>query len=90
MAEEKTKKVEEPKQNAEPKATLELSAGELFQLHLCVVSRTSAATIKWANAASQQEQDHAQRMIAFLTGLSIKLQNKLKEISPNDKKESNE
>lgn len=90
MAEEEKKIVEEPKQNTEPKATLELSASELFQLHLCVVCRTSDTTIKWANASSKQEQEHCQKVIAYLTGLTMKLQQKLKEISPNEKGKGNE
>ena len=52
---------------------LELTRGEMFQLHLCVVNRSATATVKWTNATSKQEQENLQQEIAFLTELTKKL-----------------
>lgn len=64
----------------EKKITLELTPTELFQLHLCVVARSANATVKWANACSEQEQEHLQKTIAFLSTITAKLLKKLEEL----------
>ena len=79
MAEEE-KKVEE-----QEKIALEFTPAELFQLHLCVVCRTSDATIKWANACSESEQNHSQKIIQFLTGIEHKIEGKLREYEQQKK-----
>ena len=73
----------------EKKITLELTPSELFQLNLCVASRSADATIKWANACSEQEQNHCQKIIMFLNGLSAKLQAELKKVENNAEENQN-
>ena len=68
------------------KITLEFTPAELFQLHLCVVCRTSDCTIKWANACSEAEQTHSQKIIQFLTGIEQKIEGKLREYEQQQKK----
>lgn len=61
--------------------SLQLTKGELFQLHLCVVCRSATATVKWTNATSKEEQTALQQEIAFLTVLTEKL---TKELGKNE------
>lgn len=70
---------QEEKKVEEPKITLELTPKDVFHLHLAVVSRTADATIKWANASSGEEQKYESELIAYLTGLSTKLQEVLSQ-----------
>lgn len=53
--------------------TLQLSRAELFQIHLSIVCRSAAATIKWSNATSKEEQDNLRGEIGFLTELTKKV-----------------
>lgn len=59
----------------------EFKESELFQLHLCVISRSAYATQKWASACSAEEQQQLQSEIAYCTNLTNKLAELLK---PNE------
>lgn len=73
------KKVEKGlKKMADEEVTVTFKKSELFQLHLCIVARSAAATIKWANATSADEQNVLQGTIQYLTNLTEKINEALK------------
>jgi len=75
---------EEEKNNQQPnpseeEVTITLKKGELFQLNLCVVARLSAAQMKFANAYCKEEQESAESLMGYLTMLSGKISEALKD-----------
>jgi len=65
---------EETKQTKqEERMPVMLTRSEIFQLNLCVVARLSAAQMKFANAYCEEEQKSAEALINYLTNLSGKL-----------------
>lgn len=69
---------EKKQQPNDGEITISLKRNEVFQLNLCVVARVSAAQMKFANAYCAEEQKSAESLIAYLTGLSAKLSEALK------------
>ena len=71
---------EEAKQpRQEEKLPLMMTRSEIFQLNLCVVARLSAAQMKFANAYCEEEQKSAEQLINYLTVLSGKLTEALRD-----------
>lgn len=71
---------EETKQpNKEERVAVMLARSDVFQLNLCVVARLSAAQMKFANAYCEEEQKAAESLINYLTALSAKLSEALKD-----------
>ena len=64
----------------DPELSITLKASEIFQLNLCVVSRLGFCQQKWASAITENEQNACESQITYLTNLSSKLQEILKEI----------
>ena len=65
----------------DPEVTITLNASEIFQLNLSVVNRVGFCQQKWSCATTDAEQNACESQINYLTNLSNKLQNILKEIS---------
>jgi hypothetical protein len=74
MAENTQTKIEDKE------VTITLKTSEIFQCHLSLVNRLGFIQQRWANAATETEQNVCEDQIAYLTNLSNKLQNVLKEI----------
>lgn len=72
--------MEQTKLSQDPEVTVTLNASEVFQLNLSVISRIGYCQQKWANASSATEQNNAEEQLAYLSGLSAKLQSILKDI----------
>jgi len=68
----------ENKNIVDDELTLTLKRSELFQIHLSLVCRSAAATQKWCNATSADEQNVLQGTIQYLTNLTEKLDGVLK------------
>lgn len=78
----------------EKKVTLELNVADVYQLHLCVISRNAYAHQKWASACSEEEQKQMQAEIDYLTGLTNMLvgvlNNAEAEANANNEQPSND
>ena len=74
MAENTQTKIEDKE------VTITLKTSEIFQCNLSLVSRLGFVQQRWANAITEQEQNACENQMAYLTNLSNKLQNILKEI----------
>lgn len=66
--------------NIDREVTITLKESEIFQLNLCVVARLGFVQQVWANAKTANEQNACENQIAYLTNLSGKLRDVLKEI----------
>lgn len=66
--------------NIDPEVTIPLKESEIFQLNLCVVARLGFVQQAWANARTAAEQETSEAQIAYLSNLSGKLRNVLKEV----------
>ena len=64
----------------DPEVTITLKASEIFQLNLCVVARLGFVQQAWANARTAAEQETSETQITYLSNLSGKLRNVLKEV----------
>jgi hypothetical protein len=66
--------------NIDPEVTITLKESEIFQLNLCVVARLGFVQQAWANARTAAEQETSETQITYLSNLSGKLRNVLKEV----------
>jgi hypothetical protein len=67
----------QPKQ--EERVAVMLTRSEIFQLNLCVVARLSTVQAKFVNAYCEEEQKSAEALINYLTGLSGKITEAIKD-----------
>jgi len=70
----------------EVKVNLELAPSEIFQMHLCVLTRMGDVQIKFCNAHNEAEQKSAEGLLTYLTMLDTKILNAIKELETNGKK----
>ena len=65
------------------KVTLTMTRNEAFQLHLCIVARLSSVQTKFVNAYCPEEQAAAQSLMGYLTELSGKISEVLRNGGEN-------
>lgn len=77
---EQTKQTQNETPITDPEVTLTLKASEVFQLNLALITRIGFTQQRWATATSANEQKNSEEQLAYLSNLSGKFQNILKDI----------